>query len=380
MFEEIFTRNIFEWGGFRSVVSRSIFYRHTKKNGFMAVGVYVDDLAKIRSRNKEGGQMHKELADIFLKNGFTMKNKELADCPDGIDFAGKHIESIDNEFGVGLALTQPSMHDQIKQNLEQLGVEFSGEMTYLPISKGWSPLSAEQDLMSNLERVDTTEFLRLLGKLLYTNQTAIRSILPSVLSSYSRNPGLAEMKCCQEASLHFLATSNVPTTFYRDETVTDMNIPAIQHVYVDAGEAGAVDGSGRKCMIIKYGLPGTNSGSIFIESKKVKKSNSTPMDEMEALASAIGKIYAARTLSEEFAGLRIDPFVTDDIIHGSPNPTMIHTNQKVVETISSRDTGDTFSLIRTQAIKRLQGPSIVFGDNNMVVKIANADGRINIKV
>ena len=187
------------------------------------------------------------------------------------------------------------------------------------------------------------------------------------------------MKSLQEASLHFLATSNIPTTFYRDEIGTDMKTPAIQHVFVDAGEAGAVDGSGRKCMIIKYGLPGTNSGSIFIESKKVKKSNSTPMDEMEALASAVGKIYAARTLSEELAGLRLNPFVTDDLVLGSPNPTVILTNQRAVESINSKDTGDTNCLVRTQAIKRLQGPSIVFGDNDMVVKIANADGRVNIK-
>jgi hypothetical protein len=169
IFEEVFTRNIFEWGGCRSVVSRSLFYRHKGNNGFMAVGVYVDDLAKVRSDNKEGAQMHQELADIFLKNAFTMKDKELADCPDGIDFAGKHIQLFDNEFGTGLALTQPSMHLQIKKNLEELGVEITGEMTYLPILKHWSPLIAEQGLVSNSERFDTTKYLSLLGKLLHSN-------------------------------------------------------------------------------------------------------------------------------------------------------------------------------------------------------------------
>jgi len=47
--------------------------------------------------------------------------------------------------------------------------------------------------------------------------------------------------------------------------IFNTNVPVIQHVSVDAGEAGAVDGSRRKCMIIKYGLPSTNSGSIFKE-------------------------------------------------------------------------------------------------------------------
>jgi hypothetical protein len=84
-------------------------------------------------------------------------------------------------------------------------------------------------------------------------------------------------------------------------------------------------------------------------------------------------------LSEELAGLRLNTFVTADIVHGSPNPTVIHTNQRVVDSIDSKDTGDTNCLIRTQAMQRLQGPSMVFGDNNMVLKIANADGRVNIK-
>jgi hypothetical protein len=108
-----------------------------------------------------------------------------------------------NEFGIGLALTQPSMHVQIKKNLEELGVETTDEMTYLPILKNWSPLIAEQGLVSNSERFDTTKFLSLLGKLLYSSQTATRSIMASVLSSYSRNSGVTEMECLQETALHF---------------------------------------------------------------------------------------------------------------------------------------------------------------------------------
>jgi hypothetical protein len=59
---------------------------------------------------------------------------------------------------------------------------------------------------------------------------------------------------------------------------------------------------------------------------------------------------APRNLSEEFAGKRLDPFVTDDIRHGSLTPTMIHTNQKVVKTINSKDTRDTSSIYQSSTV------------------------------
>lgn len=104
-------------------------------NEFMAVGAYVDDSAKIRTRKEEGTKRHQELSTGLVEAGFTVKENELDDHPEGIDFAGRVIEIILNIYGTGLALTQPSMHTKIGESLQTMGADRTTDMVWLPISK-----------------------------------------------------------------------------------------------------------------------------------------------------------------------------------------------------------------------------------------------------
>ena len=378
-FEGIYARAMFKWGGQRSAFCRSLYFRHYGKRGFMAVGVYVDDSLKIRSPNEEGAKMHQELADVLTKAGFDMKDSDLNTSENGIDFAGRLIKKFTNKYGTGIQLTQPSMHIQIEACLKEWGEVITDEITWLPISKNWSPLQAAQGIKSNMPRANTTDFLSLLGMLLWTSQTSPRSALPSILSSYSRNPGESEMECLVQASKHFLSTSGVPLMFYRNEKRIDTNKPDSQHGYVDAGETGETDGSGRKSIVIKLGLPGTHSGGIVIKTNKIKNSDSTPMDEAEALADSIGFLHITRGISEEFAGLRNNAYITDNKIDGSPDPTTVYVKQLTADAINSKETGDTDCVVRTKAMKHIQRPSVVFEDNEIVARIANSGGKIKVK-
>ena len=382
IWEEIYARAIFKWGGIRSVVCRALYYKHDGNEGFMAVGAYVDDSAKMRTRNEEGTIMHKELSKILVDAGFKMKDKELDEHEEGIDFAGRLIKNVSNEYGTGIALTQPSMHIKIQEFLKEMR-EDDTDKNWMPISNGWTPLMAAQGMKSNIERISPTIFLSLLGMVLWTNQTAIRGPVPSILSSYSRNPGKLDFECLVAAAKHFLATSHIPLVYYRDLSNADIREPANQHAYVDAGETGETDGSGRKSIIIKYGTPGTPSGGIIISTNKVKHSNSTPADEAEALADAIGRIITTRAISEEFAGLRKNAYDTEEILSGSPNPTAIYIGGEMADCVNSTETDDTDCIVRTQTVRRLQMrkvqfPTVVFEDNEIVAKIANADGTIKI--
>ena len=142
----------------------------------------------MRTRNEEGTIMHKELSKILVDAGFKMKDKELDEHEEGIDFAGRLIKNVSNEYGTGIALTQPSMHTKIQEFLKEMR-EDDTDKNWMPISNGWTPLMAAQGMKSNIERISPTIFLSLLGMVLWTNQTAIRGPVPSILSSYSRNPG-----------------------------------------------------------------------------------------------------------------------------------------------------------------------------------------------
>ena len=153
------------------------------------------------------------------------------------------------------------------------------------------------------------------------------------------------------AAKHFLATSHIHLVYYRDLSNADIREPAIQHAYVDAGETGETDGSGRKSIIIKYGTPGTPSGGIIISTNKVKHSNSTPADEAEALADAIGRIITTRAISEEFAGLRKNAYDTEEILSGSPNPTAIYIGGEMADCVNSTETDDTDCIVRTQTVR-----------------------------
>jgi hypothetical protein len=60
-----------------------------------------------------------------------MKDKQLDEYPEGLQFAGRHIVKFVNQYGSGLAVTQPTMIDQIKSVLSDLGVDSKkGENTY----------------------------------------------------------------------------------------------------------------------------------------------------------------------------------------------------------------------------------------------------------
>jgi hypothetical protein len=121
---------------------------------------------------------------------------------------------------------------------------------------------------------------------------------------------------------------------------------------VDAGETGETDGSGRKAIVIKCGAPGTSSGKNIITSNKIKHSNSTPMDETDALVDCLGRISLSRTLSEEMAGLRNDKYITDETVPGSPEPTSIYVDKDMAGSMNSTDTGDTDCVVRTQAMSK----------------------------
>jgi hypothetical protein len=222
---------------------------------------------------------------------------------------------------------------------------------------------------------------------MWIRQTHPRSAMESILSSYSRNPGETEKLCLIAVAKHFLSTSHIPLMFYTNPLSTSIRTPVVQHAYVDAGETGETDGSGRKSIIIKMGLVDTPSGGIFIATNKVQHSNSTPADEAEALVDAIGRLKVTRALSEDFAGVRNDAYITDEIIVGSPEATQIYIRQQVADAINSVETSDTDCVVRTQAIKCSQQRRVhisipaseVFEDNEIVVKIANGDGSLQLK-
>jgi hypothetical protein len=348
----------------------------------LILGAYVDDTLKARTRDKEGTQMQEELEARFFLAGFKMKNKQLDDHPEGVQFAGRrHITKFSNQYGSGLAITQPTMIDQIRSVLSYLGVDLSKhEDKYLPLTK------AAQEIKTDSCRVDTTIFLRLIGMLIWTSVASFRSAIPSILSSYSRDPTESVMACAIEAGKHFFTTAHISLTFYYDPLAKDINVPAIQCAYVGAGETGETNGSGRKSLVIKYGSPSTHSGGIVIASNKVHHSDSTPIDEIEALATALGSINIVRNISEEFAGKRQDTFNYADIVEGSPPPTSLFVHPDTELAINSTETnGDTNCIIRNQTIRRIgrqqfdrSFPSEVFEDNVMVVKIAKGDGKIKL--
>jgi hypothetical protein len=129
------------------------------------------------------------------KAGFKMKVQQLEDHPKGIDFAGRLIKPFLNQYGKGFALTQPRTVIKITECLEGMGVQLIDEVQWLPVSEEWTPLLAAQVLKAGTERCDSTEYMILAGFLMWIHQTRPRSAMESILSSYSRNPGVTEMLC-----------------------------------------------------------------------------------------------------------------------------------------------------------------------------------------
>jgi hypothetical protein len=387
MFEGVNARMIFNWGAMRSVVHRGLFYRHMGTESLMIVGAYVDHSCELRTQDEGGTKMLEELAIAREAAGFQMKVQQLDDHPEGIDFAGRLITPFKNKYGKGFALTQPNMHAKITEYLKELGVDMSEAVHWLPVSPEWTPLVAAQGLKAGTDRCSTTTYLQLLGLLLWTKQTAPRSAMESILGSYSRHPGMTELWCLITAAQHFLSTSHIPLMFYTNPEALSISVPVAQHAYVDAGEVGETDGGGRKSIIIKLGLLGTPSGGILTATNKVQHSNSTPADEAEALVDAIGRLRITRALSEDFAGLRGDIYDTSEMIEGSPAATHIYIKPEVADSVNSNETDDTHCIVRTQSVAHLQQkkvhiatpPSEVYEDNEIVVKISNADGAMQLK-
>lgn len=158
----------------------------------MTVAVYVDDQARGRTDNVEGKTMQKELEEILADNTMEIKTKKLRDHPEGIEFAGRLVRSVNNVYGRGLALTQPKMVDQITSFMKENSIDMGNDMTWLHITKGWTQLKAAQDMKDNKDRCDATKYLQLLGMGAWTNHTSIRSAMTFILASYSHNPGEAE--------------------------------------------------------------------------------------------------------------------------------------------------------------------------------------------
>jgi hypothetical protein len=107
------------------------------------------------------------------------------------------------------------------------------------------------------------------------------------------------------------------------------------------------------------------------------------MDETDTLVDCLRRISLSCTLSEEMAGLRNDKYITDETVPGSPEPTSIYVDKNMAGSMNSTDTGDTDCVVRTQTMSRLQNrrvnfPSMVYEDNEMVTTIANADGKIEL--
>jgi hypothetical protein len=218
---------------------------------------------------------------------------------------------------------------------------------------------------------------------MYTN---LVSAVPSVLSSFSRNPGVTEFECLVQAAKHFLSIAGVPTVFYVDQATVQRGVGEafIFHGYADAGETGETDGGGRRASVIKPGAPGTISGAMQCTSKKVNISTSTPADETDALYHTLILVDVFRTMVEEFAGLRRDVYNAAQLVPGSPPPTSISSNAEAVRAINSTDTGDTRCVVRTETIRRVQlaravSPTTVIGDNKLVMSILDGDGVSKLK-
>lgn len=79
-----------------------------------------------------------------------------------------------------------------------------------------------------------------------------------------------------------------------------------------------------------------------------------------------------RALSEDFAGLREDLYDTNEIVAGSPDATHIYIREQVADAIVVRT--QTIKYLRENRVKIVVPPSEIYEDNEIVVKISDADG------
>ena len=244
---------------------------------------------------------------------------------------------------------------QLTTELAALGVT-GKDGAWLPCNRDWDPISAAMERHAGKNAADQDAYLRLIGTLMWTTGVAPRSILPSQLSQYCSQPCGMDMACAVAAAQNFLLTSTVPLVFYVDPWAVERTIhyPLIHNVWTDAGEAKEPDGAGRKAVVAKVGHRGTPSGAFVAATSKVREGTTTVADEFEAYSDALPRVMVMRQLTEEFSGLRVDPYDTSATVLGSSSPTPIHGGQQLELTVTSDDPGNTGYPSRTEAIKRMQ--------------------------
>jgi len=152
-------------------------------------------------------------------------------------------------------------------------------------------------------------------------------------------------------------TGNLPLMFYENTAANPRgtHVPLEYHFFADAGEGRDPEGNGRKAVVAYVGELGTPSGAFLSKTAKVRDGANTVADELEAYSEAVKFVIAARQLSEEIAGLRMNVYDTAGRVTGSAPPTAVLAGTFAVQAVSKGWGARTTGLqARSAAIERMQ--------------------------
>ena len=369
----ISSRVMLQRGYWRSSGDPNFFIQHRGDQGLALVIKYVDDTIKGFSRNAYGEQMEDELEGAEKNAKWTMKKHSLDDAPAtaGINFASIRIRKFDyGASGSGLALSQQRQLARLEEILAQ------HEDGSTAIKQVWCPVPKDYTLLASAAlpaKADKELYARYMGALLWMQQTALHSPATSILASRTGNPSAMDAEFQVQLLRYYTGPAKeLELHFYQGPPGHNILTVLEQHVFVDVGDCGAVDGKFQKARLMKMGPSGHPGGAFMWRSKKTACAESVPAGETETFNDSLKDTVRYRIMSEEIAGLRQDSRITIPRIIGSAPPTITTAPVTIVDDSNSTERGIWNCRARETVMRRFDTnpPTATYGDNEAVINVA----------
>jgi hypothetical protein len=333
----------------------------------------VDDDLKTFSRDTEGVAMEAELEVAEEQAGWTMTRQSLDASPEGISFCGLEIKKFDDgAMGSGIAIRQPRQIERLERLVAEIDQEREAASTaaaegtgvaatsrdrdqvWLPVPANWSPVSSAEQV----ERADPDSYARYMGALMWMQQTMQHGPYTSLLSSTTGNPSQLDADFQEQLMRYYVGPAKeLELRFYQGPAGFSRRQPIPLHLFSDVGDCRAKDGGLQKAYMLKMGPRGHPGGACIWRSKKTVLAESIAAGETEGFNDTMKVAVRGRMTSEEIAGMRKDPRITQPIIAQSPPPTEIQTSKALVDDCANRDGGVwDDSAVRVMTVRRFGPP------------------------
>jgi hypothetical protein len=305
----------------QSRVFPQVFYRLREEAGLLIVGVTMDDLRILSTRNPDGIAMKEEMIKVLVED----EKWELTRNVPTKDYASIEHSFEEHEGRNTVTLTQPSQ-------IHKAAAHFFGEdLTQVP--EVYVPFAPEWSLQATLQcptTVPVETFMRAQGMLAWTGQTRMESPLIPLMACRGLKPTTLDLDNLKNYAAFLYTTREVGITFYEGPKDRDIRQPIPFHAAADAGENSHIDGAAHMGMVFKMGEPGHPGGAFHTVSQKAPGAvgGSTPVDECLTLKHACAETMIFRHLAEELAGLTSsisDPAELTSIGSAGPTPCTVGT-------------------------------------------------------